>query len=79
MKRRFKKKSQEENWFIGARYFGQNYELNLPINFRQNDKELIVKLKSAFQKAHESNYGFASDSEPIQIVNIPIRMESYGS
>ena len=67
------KKSQEENWFIGARYFGQNYELNLPINFRQNDKELIIKLKSAFQKAHESNYGFASDSEPIQIVNILVK------
>ena len=68
-----RKKSQEENWFIGARYFGQNYELNLPINFRQNDKELIIKLKSAFQKAHESNYGFASDSEPIQIVNILVK------
>ena len=67
------KKSQEENWFIGARYFGQNYELNLPINFRQNDKELTIKLKSAFQKAHESNYGFASDSEPIQIVNILVK------
>ena len=68
-----RKKSQEENWFIGARYFGQNYELNLPINFRQNDKELIIKLKSEFQKAHESNYGFASDSEPIQIVNILVK------
>ena len=67
------KKSQKENWFIGARYFGQNYELILPVNFKQNDKELITKLKSAFQKAHESNYGFASDKEPIQVVNILVK------
>ena len=67
------KKSQKENWFIGARYFGQNYELTLPVNFKQNDKELITKLKSAFQKAHESNYGFASDKEPIQVVNILVK------
>ena len=68
-----RKKSQKENWFIGARYFGQNYELILPVNFKQNDKELITKLKSAFQKAHESNYGFASDKEPIQVVNILVK------
>ena len=67
------KKSQKENWFIGARYFGQNYELILPVNFKQNDKELITKLKSAFQKAHESNYGFASVKEPIQVVNILVK------
>ena len=70
---KIQKKSQEENWLVGARYFGQNYELILPINFRQNDQELIIKLKSEFQKAHESNYGFASDSEPIQIVNIIVK------
>ena len=70
---KIQKKSQEENWLVGARYFGQNYELILPINFRQNDQDLIIKLKSEFQKAHESNYGFASDSEPIQIVNIIVK------
>ena len=42
---KIQKKSQEENWLVGARYFGQNYELILPINFRQNDQELIIKLK----------------------------------
>ena len=28
---------QETNWLIGVRYFGQNYELNLPVNFARED------------------------------------------
>ena len=66
-------KSKEEHWFVGARYFGQNYELTLPIDFTQDDQLLLESLRARFKDSHESNYGFASPYEPIQIVNIFVK------
>lgn len=58
---------------IGARYFGQNYELSLPIDLERSNEECIEDIKANFHKAHEANYGFASLSEPIQVVNLSVK------
>ena len=38
-----------------------------------DDDGLIEDLRSAFHRSHEASYGFASASEPIQIVNVAVK------
>lgn len=64
---------QRKSWSIGARYFGQNYEITLPLDTGRNDAQIVDSLRDAFHVAHETNYGFASKSEPVQIVNIAVK------
>ena len=66
--------SERKSWCtVGARYYGQNYELSLPIDLSKTDDMLVTNITSEFHKAHEANYGFASTSEPIQVVNVAIK------
>ena len=66
--------SERKSWCtVGARYYGQNYELSLPIDLSKSDDMLVTNITSEFHKAHEANYGFASTSEPIQVVNVAIK------
>jgi len=60
-------------WTVGARYFGQNYELVLEIDPDKNDERLIADLREGFHVTHEFTYGFASKGEPIQIVNLSVK------
>ncbi len=66
-------KQRQVWWSIGARYFGQNYELSLSIDLSKNNKKIINEIKQEFHKEHELNYGFASDTESIQIVNLAVK------
>jgi N-methylhydantoinase A len=59
---------------VDARYVGQNFELTVPV---AQGPELSIEhlptldqLADAFNQAHETAYGYASDSDPIEIVNI---------
>ena len=66
--------SERKSWCtVGARYYGQNYELSLPIDLSKTNDMLVTNITSEFHKAHEANYGFASTSEPIQVVNVAIK------
>lgn len=66
--------SERKSWCtVGARYYGQNYELSLPINLTKTDDMLVSDITSEFHKAHEANYGFASTSERIQVVNVAVK------
>ena len=77
-KKEFVPTKQQKSWIsIGARYFGQNYELSLPIDLQKDNTECIKEIKIEFHKAHEASYGFASVSEPIQVVNIAVK--AYGN
>ena len=60
-------------WSVGTRYFGQNFELSLQIDLAQDDDALIDTIRSSFHQSHAANYGFASESEPIQVVNIAVK------
>jgi len=66
--------SERKSWCtVGARYYGQNYELSLPIDLSKTNDMLVTNITREFHKAHEANYGFASTSEPIQVVNVAIK------
>ena len=66
--------SERESWCtVGARYYGQNYELSLPIDLSKTNDILVTDITSEFHKAHEANYGFASISERIQVVNVAVK------
>ena len=60
-------------WAVGARYFGQNYELAIKADLASDDGALVEGLGRAFHAAHEQAYGFASESEPVQIVNVAVK------
>lgn len=64
---------QRTVWSVGARYFGQNYELTLPIDASASDRHLLSDIEVAFHRAHEKNYGFSAESEPIQLVNLSVK------
>jgi len=59
---------------VDARYVGQNFELAVPVvsgeTLVTTDIPGLSMLQSAFNTAHETAYGYASDSDPIEIVNI---------
>ncbi|MGB7299405.1 MAG: hydantoinase/oxoprolinase family protein [Burkholderiaceae bacterium] len=60
-------------WAIGARYLGQNYELSLSVPLTLDNDALLERLNSEFHQAHELTYGFASQAETIQLVNLTVR------
>ncbi len=64
---------QRTVWTVGARYFGQNYELTLPVDISAADETLLQSIEAAFHAAHEKNYGFCAPSEPIQLVNLSVK------
>ena len=64
---------QRRVWTVGARNFGQNYELTLELDLAKDDDALIADLTRAFLIAHEFTYGFASESEAVQIVNVAVK------
>lgn len=64
---------QHRVWTIGARYYGQNYELSLPIEVGVGDRALAASIESDFHKMHDASYGFSSNTEAIQIVNLTVK------
>ena len=57
-------------WTAAVRYFGQNFEIQVPIDPLMPDQELADRLRADFQDAHRSSYGFASPTEPVQLVHV---------
>lgn len=59
---------------VDARYVGQNFELAVPVvsgaTIEQSDLPDFAKLHAAFCAAHETAYGYASEEDPIEIVNV---------
>ena len=49
------------------RYLGQGYDLNIPFS---------PTMAADFHALHERRYGFSSDSRPIEVVNVRVRMVS---
>ena len=57
-------------WSADLRYVGQNYEIQVPWNGRQVDRNTVAEIADAFHAAHERQYGFASATEAIQLVSV---------
>ncbi len=60
-------------WRLDMRYYGQNYELAIPVTDRAFDAGACRALMAAFHRAHEQAYGFASEAEPIEIVSMKVK------
>ena len=67
------KRDRRRTWTVGARYFGQNYEIALPFDPLLGDLDLAERIHSDFQAAHDANYGFSSPAEPVQLVNVAVK------
>lgn len=59
---------------VDARYVGQNFELAVPIaegaSLSASDSPDIAALNAAFHQAHDQAYGYASDTDPVEVVNV---------
>jgi N-methylhydantoinase A len=51
------------------RYLGQNYELELQVDFERFSAETTEQLWQAFHDAHKARFGFSIPGEIIEIVN----------
>lgn len=51
------------------RYFGQNFELTIPIAFEEIRGDNIDKIKALFHDTHKREYGYCNEKASIQIVN----------
>lgn len=60
-------------WSVDLRYCGQNFELSVPVEDRDFTREDGALLAAAFHTAHEKAYGFASEGEAIEIVNLKVK------
>lgn len=60
---------QLSRW-LDLRYEGQNYELLVPVPDEVWREQSVAALRRQFLQAHEETYGFASEDEPIQVVNL---------
>ncbi len=59
---------------VDARYVGQNFELAVPVaggsTLSGTDVPNAANLHAAFCQAHDVAYGYSSDTDPIEIVNV---------
>lgn len=59
-------------YLLDMRFFGQNYELSVPVGDGGESSDEIAPLEtilSRFFAAHERSYGFADRAAPVEIVN----------
>lgn len=59
---------------VDARYVGQNFELAVPVasggSLTRSDVPSAKDLHATFCAAHEMAYGYASETDPIEVVNV---------
>ncbi|MFQ5763070.1 MAG: hydantoinase/oxoprolinase family protein, partial [Candidatus Bathyarchaeia archaeon] len=62
--------------FLEMRYFGQNYELEIPVNLEKLEKQDMQPTFEEFHRLHQKNYGFMIEDEIIEIINFKITATS---
>lgn len=61
--------------FVEMRYWGQSFELSVPEPKQKKiDRVWLDALISAFHEAHKIAYGFSTENEPVEIVNLRLTM-----
>lgn len=56
-------------WTCDMRYFGQAFELSVPVPHKELDDNDIESLVDSFHKLHEQAYGHCMKEDPIEFVN----------
>ena len=57
-------------WFVDLRYFGQNFELIMPLASDRLNAPSLKRLTSAFHLRHKDFYGYDMPAQPVEIVNL---------
>lgn len=57
-------------WSVDLRYFGQNFELIMPLARERLAAQSLLHLTSTFHKRHKAFYGYDMPSQPVEIVNL---------
>jgi N-methylhydantoinase A len=57
---------------INMRYFGQNYEHEVPIESGELDEEALERAFRRFDELHAQRYGYAIDREVIELVSFKV-------
>ena len=57
-------------WLADVRYFGQNFELILPLKGDTLDEAGLRRLVEAFHRRHKDYYGYDMRAQPVEIVNL---------
>ena len=60
-------------WIVEMRYVGQNYELALVLGDEDQGAEDCQDLARTFHATHERTYGFSTESEAVEFVNMKIK------
>lgn len=61
---------------LDMRYYGQAFELNVPVTLSHIKEYGMEGLLAAFHKAHHRRYGYSSPSEEVEIVNYRLTVSS---
>jgi N-methylhydantoinase A len=57
---------------VEMRYFGQNHELDVTLDFERFDAASIARLWSKFHAAHKARYNFEIPGETIELISIKL-------
>ncbi|MBM3344429.1 MAG: hydantoinase/oxoprolinase family protein [Betaproteobacteria bacterium] len=57
-------------WFVDLRYFGQNFELIMPLAQERLSAQTLARLIGAFHKRHKAFYGYDMPKQSVEIVNL---------
>ena len=58
--------------FLDVRYVGQSYELT--VNFPTRSAGFDQSVARAFHRAHNQRFGYSDPSEPVEVVNLRLKM-----
>ena len=61
--------------FLDVRYVGQSFELTVEYPNRPARTELTKVIGDAFYKAHLRRFGYADRNEPVEVVNLRLKMD----
>ncbi len=70
-------KRAEFQWQIDLRYFGQNFELIMPLAAPVLTKVSLAKVIAAFHKRHRAFYGYDMPKQTVEVVNLRLVVSAH--
>jgi N-methylhydantoinase A len=61
--------------FLDVRYVGQSFELTVNYPSLPSKTELTKVIGNAFYKAHLRRFGYADKNEPVEVVNLRLKLD----
>jgi N-methylhydantoinase A len=68
-----RKEHRNSLWSMDIRYYGQNYEINIPVEKKDLAGGSFKKIEDSFHKKHMETYGHRHTDKKIEIVNLRLR------